>query len=76
VDLTPYGLPDLPALDEDLPGETVEARALAYVEALGLAPGVRRGRVLLAAESALDDLERKRDGRPSWEDEILSRAAE
>lgn len=73
LDLATYGFDGLPPLDPGaLPGGTVEDRASAYVDALDLPRGVRRGLVLFRALCVLDDFERERDGRPSFEEEIVA----
>ena len=71
--LAEYGMPDLPAFSFDtLPGDTIRDKATAYVAALGMEPTPRSGMVAWRVECALDDWQRARDGRPSYEEEILA----
>ena len=66
-----YGF-DVPAFDPDaLPGDTIAERAAAYVDGLDLERSTPRGLLRFRVECLLDDLERTRDGRPSYDDEIL-----
>lgn len=71
--LDEYGLHGFPAFSyEDLPGADVRDKAAAYVAALDLEPSVRRGMILWRCECVLEDYLRDRDGRPSFEEEVLT----
>lgn len=74
VDLDDYGLQGLPPIDPAaLDGESVEERAAAYVDALGIPRDAGRGLVAFRVACILEDVERKSAGLPSVEEEILGR---
>lgn len=74
VDLDDYGLQGLPPIDPAArDGESVQERAAAYVDALGIPRNAGRGMLVFRVACVLEDVERKSAGLPSAEEEILGR---